>query len=580
MLLSLPAAAQFVPRDAAVPRTGKPPVVFVNGYQPECPPPERAGTIEQFRSTFGGAGEVFERNGQPSVFFDTCLLAGKPPIEMLARAFGEFLGRIRYQDGEPVAQVDVVAHSMGGLVVRSYLAGKQSGGGFAPPPDPPVRKVVFLGTPHFGSSLTSLSPQPDPQLDQLRPGSDFLFELATWNQGTDDLRGVDAIAVLGNAGNGLLSRARLDDSTVSLISGSLEFTPFRNRTRIVNYCHTTGLAELLCSGQEGFLAQMTSDTHLPARIALSFLNGTEDWRAIGEPPAMNTFLSRFGGLALRTRDANDRAVELRSATVQGQGSLDIRSGRTAHSEFLPNEPLQIALNAGEFTASLPAWAGSTRAITVKPGPNIAAVIPSFAAVLPRSVAPGMFVSIYGSDLAPRTEAAPGLPYPTVLGGTEVRMGGRSLPLHYASPAQINAVIPDDASGYTQLTVRSGSGEHTVNVLVEPVVPALHPAALNAVTGALITADAPLLPGEYVSLYLTGLGATERRGDLDWARVAPEVTVGGRQCQLLYAGRAPGYIGLDQINCRVAVDAAPGSAAVVVRSGRRTSNTITLLVGRP
>ena len=31
-----------------------------------------------------------------------------------------------------------------------------------------------------------------------------MFDLATWNQGVDDLRGTDAIAVLGNVSNGVL----------------------------------------------------------------------------------------------------------------------------------------------------------------------------------------------------------------------------------------------------------------------------------------------------------------------------------------------------------------------------------------
>ena len=46
---------------------------------------------------------------------------------------------------------------MGGLIVRSYLSGKQTQEGvFTPPADTKVRKIVFLGTPHFGTPATSL----------------------------------------------------------------------------------------------------------------------------------------------------------------------------------------------------------------------------------------------------------------------------------------------------------------------------------------------------------------------------------------------------------------------------------------
>ena len=127
-------------------------------------------------------------------------------------------------------------------------------------------------------------------------------------------------------------------------------------------------------------------------------------------------------------------------------------------------------------------------------------------------------------------------------------------------------------------VKSAAGEHTVNVLVEPAVPTVFGTALNALSSALITVESPLRPGDYVSLFATGLGATIRRDGVDWAAIAPQVTVGGKLCELLYAGRAPGYVGLDQINCRLASDLTANNATpVVVRSGNRVSNTVNLPV---
>jgi triacylglycerol esterase/lipase EstA (alpha/beta hydrolase family) len=100
---------------------------------------------------------------------------------------------------------------MGGLIVRSYLSGKQPQEGiFLPPIETKVRKLVFLGTPHFGTRASNLFGGGNVQVAQLAVGSPLIFDLATWNQGTDDLRGVDAIAVLGNSANGLFTmRARL-----------------------------------------------------------------------------------------------------------------------------------------------------------------------------------------------------------------------------------------------------------------------------------------------------------------------------------------------------------------------------------
>ncbi|MGH9632107.1 MAG: esterase/lipase family protein, partial [Bryobacteraceae bacterium] len=242
LLLALAGAAwgQFVADPASVPRTLKPPVVFLNGYQMSCPA-SGLGERTHFASTFGIADQVLERNGQVTLFFDNCLFPGVS-IEELGNRFGQFLTRLRYTDGQPVTQIDAVAHSMGGLILRSYLSGKQAGEGvFQPPAEVPIRKAVFLGTPHFGAAVAVFGAA-TPQVTALTPGSAFLFDLATWNQGTDDLRGVDAIAVAGNAGTdlpvfGLERRAGFDDGVVSLTSASLGFA-LGDRTRIVPYCHT------------------------------------------------------------------------------------------------------------------------------------------------------------------------------------------------------------------------------------------------------------------------------------------------------------------------------------------------------
>ena len=94
----------------------------------------------------------------------------------------------------------------------------------------------------------------------------------------------------------------------------------------------------------------------------------------------------------------------------------------------------------------------------------------------------------------------------------------------------------------------------------------------------MTRDNPLRPSDYVELFLTGLGGTTNRQGLDFANQVPAVTIGGADCPVTYAGAAPGFVGLDQINCRVPAGlAANASASVVVSSGGRTSNVATVAV---
>jgi uncharacterized protein (TIGR03437 family) len=128
----------------------------------------------------------------------------------------------------------------------------------------------------------------------------------------------------------------------------------------------------------------------------------------------------------------------------------------------------------------------------------------------------------------------------------------------------------------------------VNVFVEAAMPAIFTldgsgtgpaAAINASNNRVVGSTNPLHAGDYVELYATGLGATTNRGGLDYANQPPTVTIGGQACPVTYAGRAPGYVGLDQINCIVpAVPTSPlGAPLVIVTSGIRSSNAATLAV---
>jgi len=186
----------------------------------------------------------------------------------------------------------------------------------------------------------------------------------------------------------------------------------------------------------------------------------------------------------------------------------------------------------------------------------------------------MLVSIYGASLAAQT--------------TQVSFNGTPIQPSYVSAAQINAVVPDSASGLATLTVHNGAGSHTVNVFVEAAMPAIFTldgsgtgpaAAINASNNQVVGSSNPLHAGGYVELYATGLGATTNRGGLDYANQQPTVTIGGSDCPVTYAGRAPGFVGLDQINCIVpAVPTLPlGAPVVIVTSGARSSNVATLAV---
>lgn len=587
-LFACSAFAQLIPTGTPVPRTSLPPVVFINGFELDC-----SGV--SFSSTFGSADQVLQTNGEVSLFFDICSVSGTPTIEDLGTALGNFLAGLHYVGGMPVEQVDVVAHSMGGLVLRSYLSGKQNTSGmFQPPAQVDVRKVVFLATPHFGTGV-ALPFGVTPQLSELASGSKFLYDLGTWNQGADDLRGVDAIAAAGNGGTGQATMAGFDDGVVALTSASLEFYQ-PGRTRVLPYCHVNGggIVSLagFCSSSAKGIANITSATHDSARMIVSFFNGTNDWQNIGVAAEKDPFLSVDGGLIVEARNADDTLLSMSSlkatASTGASKQLNIPSGDVAYTDLFPAGPVILtAIDPLTVTNSVTLPAGGVEPYTVKPGPQIARVLPAPTNVFPLSLAPGMFVSIYGTALAAQTAQATGLPFPTQLSDAQVSVNGTPIPLSYVSAPQINAVIPDDASGLAMLMVSNGSGKRAVNVFVEAAVPAIFTldgsgtgpaAAINAANNGVVSSNNPLHADDYVELYATGLGATTTKSGLDYANLQPTVTIGGSDCPVTYAGRAPGYDGLDQINCIVPPGLGANAAApVVVTSGARSSNAATLAV---
>jgi len=90
-----------------------------------------------------------------------------PPIELLEEQLDDYL--------KNYTQVDIIAHSMGGLLLRQYMSEHN---------DNPVRRILFLSTPHFGSRLANLlvdlgdiSYTGNIQAAELLPGSDFLWQL-------------------------------------------------------------------------------------------------------------------------------------------------------------------------------------------------------------------------------------------------------------------------------------------------------------------------------------------------------------------------------------------------------------------
>ena len=216
------------------------------------------------------------------------------------------------------------------------------------------------------------------------------------------------------------------------------------------------------------------------------------------------------------------------------------------------------------------------------------------------IAPGGLVSIFGQQLADTAVASSNAPFPTQVNGTQVLMGGKPLPLRYVGSGQVNAQVPFDLGVNTQqqLVVVRGA---TLSVPQDVVVAAAQPAVytqnlsgkgagviVDGITNQLNTPANPATAGDVVVIYANGLGAVNPQvpsgtpapmnGPLSQTVNPLTVTIGGVNAHVNFAGLAPGYPDLYQVNVVVPAGATAGNAVPVVLSiAGQTSPVVTMAV---
>jgi uncharacterized protein (TIGR03437 family) len=215
------------------------------------------------------------------------------------------------------------------------------------------------------------------------------------------------------------------------------------------------------------------------------------------------------------------------------------------------------------------------------------------------------IAIFGAELSSNVVIASTVPLPTTLNNTRVTVldaNGvlRDAGLFFVSPGQVNAQIPPGtAIGPAIITVlRDGNVVATTALDITAVEPSLFtanssgegaPAAqllriradgsqvfeslVRFENGQFVPAPINLGPeSDQVLLVFYGLGIRNRS-----LSGTVTINIGNTQIGALYAGPAPGFIGLDQINSIVLPRnlAGRGAVAVTVTVEGKTSNTVML-----
>jgi uncharacterized protein (TIGR03437 family) len=199
------------------------------------------------------------------------------------------------------------------------------------------------------------------------------------------------------------------------------------------------------------------------------------------------------------------------------------------------------------------------------------------------VSPGELITLYGTNLAAKTVVAPAGAFPKALGGVQVVVNGVAASIYYVSATQLSAIIPYETTGsVASIQVVNGTtASNTISLFLyqssvgafsqfgNGVTPGLgYAAAVHNATGQVVTPSNPAQPGEYIALFITGLGTIYPT--IQDGAVGPSnplsastyclipaassceisVAIGGTTAPLQFAGLAPTLAGLYQINFQV------------------------------
>jgi uncharacterized protein (TIGR03437 family) len=222
---------------------------------------------------------------------------------------------------------------------------------------------------------------------------------------------------------------------------------------------------------------------------------------------------------------------------------------------------------------------------------------------PAPLAPGSIAAVFGTGLNDGSTVlfssfGSDGKLVTTLGGASVTVNNIPAPMFYSTPGQLGIQIPFElatlGAATLQVTV-GGQASAPITIAVDGLAPGLFTATQDGKGAAValhtdgvtpVTAQNPAKPNEVLVLFGTGLGllspslATGAPSQGNPTVILPGVTVDGISAEVQFAGGAPGFVGLDQINIRIP----PGmrtatNIPMVLNIGTKQSNTVTIAVSQ-
>ncbi len=371
--------------------------------------------------------------------------------------------------------------------------------------------------------------------------------------------------------------------------------------------------------------QFTSATQLTASITAADIASAGTANVVVQNPAPGGGSSPAATFTINTSAPvpTTTSISPSSATAGGAAfTLTVNGTNFTNDSKVSwngNARTTTFVSATQLTAAIPATdiatAGTAAVTVVTPAPGGGTSNPqtftiistvtsvSAASFLGAELAPESIVAAFGVNLATTVAVADSTPLPTTLAGTKVSVKDsagteRLAPLFFVAPSQVNYQMPaGTANGAATITITSGDGKISIGTQqIASVFPGLFtanssgegvPAAnifrlkangetstellsrLDTGTGRFVPIPIDLGPaGEQVFGIFFGTGF--RSASLNNVTA----TIGGVNCEVLYAGLTPGFIGLDQFNVRLdRALIARGDVDVVITVSGKVANTV-------
>jgi uncharacterized protein (TIGR03437 family) len=298
-------------------------------------------------------------------------------------------------------------------------------------------------------------------------------------------------------------------------------------------------------------------------------DASQIWKvaADGTPSSLITGLTSPAGLAfasdgtLLIADTGANAIRRLDTSgvltaIAGIGTAGFSGDGSSALAAQLSAPSGIALGANGTLLVADSGNNRIRSLTPVLGApdNGSVAVANAASLAAGSIAPGEIITVFGTGFATAS--------------TQLLFDGKPATLFYTSATQINALAPVSLAANSTATVSIVVNGAAIAGSAVPVVAAAPgiftisgatgQAAATNQDGSLNSASHPAARGSVVSLYATGEGP---------GKSAATLTIAGYNAPLLYAGPAPGFDGLMQLNAQIPCGfLPPGIQSVVLSIG--------------